>query len=120
MALSALPLGGGHRRPQELWEHCRNSLDIGRLLRHEGRADELVATACRLAVETACRAALEEVGLEYDGDLERALARLGAPPDVWELQQSGSAARRLAGAERAVAWFSAFLRRAAPEHEWVY
>src|SRR5436305_14416201 len=101
MALSAFPVPGRERGPQELWGLSRNSLGIARLLHHEGRAEEMVATACRLAVETACRAALEEVGLAYDGDLELALARLGAPSDVWELQQVGPAARRLAGAERA-------------------
>jgi hypothetical protein len=90
MALSALPVQGGRRGPQELWDLCRNSLGI----------------------------ALEEVGLDYDGDLELALARVGAPRDVWELQQTGSAARRLAGAERAVGWFASYLRRIAPDHTW--
>ena len=117
MSLSALPLRGG-RRPQPLWDLCRNSLGIARLLHHEGRAEELVATACRLAVETACRTALEETGLGYDGDLEVALARLGAPRDVWELQQAGPASRRLAAAERAVAWFASYLRHAAPGRSW--
>src|ERR1044071_9328274 len=103
MALSSLPI----RRDfpgDELWDHCRNSLGIARLLHHEGRPEPLVATACRLAVETACRTALEQVGLEYDGDLELALARLGAPPDVWELQQGGPPARRPAAAARGGAW----------------
>jgi hypothetical protein len=120
MALSPIAVRTGQRGPQELWEHSRNSLGIARLLHHEGRGEELVATACRLAVETACRAALEQFALEYDGDLEIALARLGAPRDVWELQQSGPAARRLAAAERGVAWFASFLRRAAPGQAWVY
>ena len=102
----------------ELWAHSCNSLGIARLLYQEGRPDALVSTACRLAVETACRAALEQVGLEYNGDLERALARLGAPPDVWELQQAGPASRRLAAAERAVAWFASYLRHAAPGRSW--
>jgi hypothetical protein len=120
MALSPIAVRAGRRGPEELWEHCRNSLGIARLLHHEGRADELVATACRLAVETACRAALEQFALEYDGDLEHALARLGAPRDVWELQQSGSSARRVAAAERGVAWFASFLRRAAPGQAWLF
>ena len=102
----------------ELWDHCRNALGIARLLYQEGRPEALVSTACRLAVETACRTALEHVGLDYDGDLEVALARLGAPRDVWELQQGGPAARRLAAAERAVAWFASYLRHAAPGRSW--
>jgi len=118
MSLSAVPVRRG--RPRPLWDLCRNSLGIARLLHHEGRAEELVATACRLAVETACRAALEETGLVYDGDLEIALGRLGAPRDVWELQLTGSGARRLPGAERAVAWFASYLRRSAPEQDWPY
>lgn len=120
MGLSALPVPRHHEGPDGLWEHCRNSLGIARLLHHEGRPEPLVATACRLAVETACRAALEQVGLDYDGDLELALARLGAPRDVWELQQDGPAARRLAAAERAVAWFASYLRHAAPGRSWGY
>ena len=64
MALSAPPLRRDSRGPDELWDHCRNSLGIARLLHHEGRPEPLVSTACRLAVETACRAALEQVGLE--------------------------------------------------------
>lgn len=120
MALSVLPVPRHHEGPDGLWEHCRNSLGIARLLHHEGRPEALVATACRLAVETACRAALEQVGLDYDGDLELALARLGAPRDVWELQQDGPAARRLAAAERAVAWFASYLRHAAPGRSWGY
>jgi hypothetical protein len=118
MALSALPFRRDDRGPDELWDHCRNSLGIARLLHHEGRPEPLVATACRLAVETACRAALEQVGVDYDGDLERSLALLGAPPDVWELQQGGPAARRLAAAERGVAWFASYLRHAAPGRSW--
>jgi hypothetical protein len=119
-----LALSGFPARPvdpdEELWEHCRNSLGIARLLHHEGRPDPLVATACRLAVETACRAALEQSGIDYDGDLEVALARLGAPRDVWELQQGGPAGRRLAAAERAIAWFASYLRHAAPGRSWRY
>ena len=118
MALSALPIRRDIQGPDELWDHCRNSLGIARLLHHEGRPDPLVATACRLALETACRAALEQVGLDYDGDLERSLALLGVPTDVWELQQAGSAGRRLAAAERGVAWFASYLRHAAPGRSW--
>jgi len=120
VALSGFPARAHQKGSDELWEHCRNSLGIARLLHHEGRHDSLVATACRLAVETACRAALEQTGIEYDGDLELALARLGAPPDVWELQQGGPTGRRLAGAERAVAWFALYLRHVAPGRSWGY
>ena len=120
MALNALSLPHDHRGPEELWDHCRNSLGIARILHHDGRPEALVGTACRLAVETGCRAALEQLGFDYDGDLEMALARLGAPRDVWELQQTGTSARRLAAAERGVAWFSSFLRHAAPGRAWGY
>jgi hypothetical protein len=118
MALSTFPIRAELRGPEELWEHSRNALGIARLLHHENRPEALVATACRLSVETACRAALEQVGVEYDGDLEMALARVGAPRDVWELQQAGPAGRRLAAAERAVAWFASYLRHAAPGRTW--
>lgn len=118
MALTALPVRGHLTGPEELWEHGRNALGIARLLHHENRSEALVATACRLSVETACRALLEQLGVEYDGDLELALARVGAPRDVWELQQEGPPGRRLAAAERAVAWFAACLRRAAPGRTW--
>lgn len=101
-----------------LWEHCRNSLGTARLLHQEGRPGPLVATACRMAVETACRAALTQAGLSFEGDLEQSLRRLSAPSDMWELQECGRAARRLAAAERAVAWVAAYLRRAAPERSW--
>lgn len=102
------------------WEHCRNSLGIARLLVHEGRPEALVATACWMAVESACRAALEQARLPYDGDLESSLQQLAAPPDIWELQQAGLPARRLAGAERAVAWMASYLKRVAPDRTWGY
>ena len=103
-----------------LWEHCRNNLGIARLLVHEGRPEGLVATACWMAVESACRAALEHSGLPYAGDLEASLRQLAAPSDVWELQQAGGPARRLAGAERAVAWMASHLKRVAPDRTWGY
>lgn len=102
------------------WEHCRNNLGIARLLVHEGRPEALVATACWMAVESACRAALEQARLPYDGDLESSLQQLAAPPDIWELQQAGLPARRLAGAERAVAWMASYLKRVAPDRTWGY
>jgi hypothetical protein len=102
------------------WEHCRNNLGIARLLVHEGRPEALVATACWMAVESACRAALEQARFPYDGDLESSLQQLAAPPDIWELQQAGLPARRLAGAERAVAWMASYLKRVAPDRTWGY
>jgi len=103
-----------------LWDHCRNNLGIARLLVHEGRPEALVATACWMAVESACRAALEHSGLRYLGDLEASLQQLAAPRDIWELQQAGAPARRLAGAERAVAWMASYLKRVAPDRTWGY
>ena len=102
------------------WDHCRNNLGIARLLVHEGRPEALVATACLMAVESACRAALEQSGLPYVGDLEASLRQLAAPRDIWELQQAGLPARRLAGAERAVAWMASYLKRVAPGRTWGY
>jgi hypothetical protein len=100
------------------WEHSRNSLGTARLLHQEGRPESLVATACLMAVETACRAALAQAGLPFEGSLEQSLRRLSAPSDIWELQESGRAARRLAAAERAVAWVAGYLRREAPQRSW--
>ncbi|HEV8253366.1 MAG TPA: hypothetical protein VGQ78_01310 [Vicinamibacteria bacterium] len=118
MAAASLPYDArtGHR--DLLWEHCRNNLGIARLLLHEGRPEDLVNTACRMAVETACRTALEQAGLRFDGDLESSLRRLAAPSDMWELQETGRAGRRLAAAERAVAWIAAYLRTEAPDRTW--
>ena len=79
-----------------------------------------MATACWMAVESACRAVLEQAGMPYAGDLEASLARLAAPRDIWELQQAGGPARRLAGAERAVAWMATYLKRVAPDRTWGY
>jgi len=101
-----------------LWDHCRNSLGTARLLHQEGRPEPLIVTACRMAVETACRAALTQAGLPFEGDLEQSLRRLQAPSDIWELQESGRASRRLAAAERAVAWVAGYLRREAPDRSW--
>jgi hypothetical protein len=101
-----------------LWDHCRNSLGTARLLHQEDRPEPLVATACLLAVETACRAALAQAGLRYEGDLEQSLRRLRAPSDIWELQETGPTSRRLAAAERAVAWVAGYLRREAPDRSW--
>lgn len=92
-----------------LWEHCRNNLGIARLLVHERRPDALVATACRMAEETAVRAALGEAA---GGDVEAALSRFGV--DV----VSGTALERLWAAEKTVGRVAAYLRQEAPERTW--
>jgi hypothetical protein len=101
-----------------LWEHCRNSLGTARLLHQEGRPETLVATACLMAVEMACRAALAQAGLLFEGNLEQSLRLLSAPSDIWELQETGRASKRLAAAERAVAWVAGYLRREVPDRSW--
>ena len=122
-SLQAFPSEADERALREtlrdaLWEHCRNSLGTARLLYHEGRPEPLVATACLMAVEMACRAALTQAGLSFEGDLAQSLRRLKAPSDIGELQESGRASRRLAAAERAVAWVAGYLRREAPDRSW--
>jgi hypothetical protein len=104
-------------RRDSLWEDCRNSLGIARLLVQERRPEALLATACRVAVESACRAALEQRGTVYDGDLEGALGRLGAPVELGS-GHGVRGAERLAEAEKAVAWMADRLRREAPERTW--
>jgi hypothetical protein len=101
------------------WERCRNSLGIARLLLHEGRPAPLVATACQVATEAACRAALEHGGLPFDGDVGRALDQLAAPAWLSE-GEARTAADGLASAEKIVAWLSAYLRTAAPGRNWGY
>jgi hypothetical protein len=118
---AAPPIAAAGPSPRDvLWDHCRNNLGIARLLIHEGKPESLVATACWMAVESACRAALEQAGLTYAGDLEASLGLLGAPRDIWELPQAGGPGRRLAGAERAVAWLASYLKRVAPDRTWGY
>jgi len=99
-----------------LWEHCRNNLGIARLLVHEGRPEPLVATACRMAVETGCRAALEQSGLAWDGDLEASLHRLRLKPEP--LDSDGHGMARLAAAEKTVGHLAAYLRTVAPTRSW--
>jgi hypothetical protein len=109
---------GGVRAPHEahrlaLWEHCRNSLGIARLLVREGRPSALVYTACHLAVEMACRAALTVAG---------------DPPEVWDAQallpadlrlhEALGGSERLAATERAVGWVADYLRSSAPDRSW--
>lgn len=103
-----------------LWDHSRNALGIGRLLVQEGRPAALVATACQMAVESACRAALSQAGLRFDGDLRGALSALAGPADLWDVAQGAPAAERLAAAQRVVAWAAGYLRSAAPHRAWGY
>jgi len=102
------------------WEHCRNSLGIARLLAQEGRATELVDTACYLAVESACRAALFPAHPAYDGDPARALERLAAPRGLWPLPNTEAAIGSVRAAEQVISWISEYLRRAAPDRAWRY
>jgi hypothetical protein len=100
-----------------LWEHARNSLGIARLLVQEGRSVRLVSTACAMTIETACRAALEQAGLGFDGDVEAALVRLGAPRSL-RLRADGAPRDLVAAAEGVLGWIASYLRREAPEHSW--
>jgi len=103
-----------------VWEHCRNALGIARLLVQEGRSADLVDTACYLAVESACRVALEQADLAYDGDPGRALGWLAAPRGLWPLPVDGNAHDRLRAAERVVGWLATYLKSEAPHHSWGY
>ena len=116
----AFPSVATASRRDVLWEDCRNSLGIARLLVQEQRPRALVATACRTAVETGCRAALEQAGLRFEGDVEGALVRLAAPRGLWDPEELGASAERLAAAEKVVAWVAGRLRSEAPERSWGY
>jgi hypothetical protein len=108
-------------RRDRLWSDCRNGLGIARLLVHEGRPEGLVSTACRVAVESACRAALAHLGLPYDGDLDRALRDLKVEAEWCASVGSGVADRSLLlAAERTVGSIAAFLREAEPARSWGY
>jgi hypothetical protein len=115
-----LPLLAADSPRDALWEHCRNNLGIARLLLHEGRPGPFVATACRMAVESACRAALAQAGLTFDGNAERGFARLAAPRGLGEETRAASPAAHLDAAEAVVAWTARYLRHEAPEHSWGY
>jgi hypothetical protein len=103
-----------------LWDHCRNALGIARLLAEERRPAPLVATACHVAVESACRAALAQAGLRFDGDLGRGLRALAAPSDLWRPIQGARVDEHVAAAQRAVGWAAAYLRSEAPDRAWGY
>lgn len=104
----------------ELWHRCRNALGIARLLAHESRPMALVATACQMAVESACRAALAQADLPFDGDVARALRALAAPSDLGDVPEGVPTVERLAATQRLVAWVAAYLRSQAPERTWGY
>jgi hypothetical protein len=110
-------VGAGSSR-DSLWEHARNSLGIARLLVFEGRPDALAATACRSAVENACRTALDHSGLPFDGDLGRAFEYLSAPGELLAAVETQRGAERLAATERAVGWIAGYLRAEVPERSW--
>jgi hypothetical protein len=116
----AVDAEGGLSAREVLWERCRNSLGIARLLVHEGRPEPLVATACLMAVETACRAALEHAGYPFDGDIDHALERLGVPPELLGRLLAGTGSGRLAAAECIVASVACYLRSQVPERSWRY
>jgi hypothetical protein len=111
-----------HSDPGVLWQHCRNSVGIARLLLHDGRPADLLDTACRAALEYACRAALGAARRPFSGDLLHGLESLQVPSDLLlELAaERAEAARRVATTERLVAWVSGELRRSAPERSWRY
>ena len=101
-----------------VWEHCRNALGIARLLVQEHRSSDLVDTACHLAVDCACRVAMDEAGLVYDGDPGRALPSLAAPRALWPLPADQDTRSRLRATERVVVWIATFLKSEAPHHTW--
>ena len=106
---------------EALWRHCQNSVGIARLLLHDGRPLGLVATACRSAVEYACRAALLVSDRPFPGDFAQALESLPAPGEsAWEALDAEGCAVRLAATERVLAWVSAHMRRTVPNRPWGY
>ncbi len=115
-------IGQAHSDPGVLWQHCRNSVGIARLLLHERRPPDLLDTACRAALEYACRAALGAASRPFSGDLFHGLETLQVPAELLgELSADGvAAARRVAATERLVAWVSGELRRSSPERAWHY
>ncbi len=74
-------------------------------------------TACYLAVDNACRVAMEQGDLLYDGDPARALGALAAPRGLWPLP-AGSGPERLRATERVVGWLATYLKSEAPHHSW--
>jgi hypothetical protein len=118
MALAHPSLTIASVRRDELWADMRNSLGVARLLVSEGRSEAFVATVCRLAVESACRAALEHRGLHYDGNLERALLVLAAPRELFEGVERTRGQARLTASEAAIAWVASYLQSEATDRIW--
>jgi len=108
--------------PEALWQHSQNSVGIARLLLHERRPVGLLDTACRTAMEYACRAALHAAGQPFSGDVARSLECLAAPRElVGEVSEPREgAAEHLAAAERVMAWASGQLQRVCPGRTWRY
>lgn len=98
-----------------LWEHCRNSLGIARLLVREGRPSGLVHTACHVAVEMACRAALTVSG---EPSLVAADVQTVLPADLRLQEAVVVGTEHLAATERAVGWVADYLRSAASDRSW--
>jgi hypothetical protein len=100
----------------ERWEVCRNNLGIARLLVSERRPEPLVATACRMAVESACQTALEHAGLPWSGNVDSALDRLRV--HRVPLDDAPTPRSLLLAAEETVALIAAWLRRQEPGRSW--
>ncbi len=83
------------------------------MLVNEKRPAPFVETACHLAVENGCRAALALSGRSFDGDVRNALLSLEAPEEL--LATPGA---DLAHAERAVEWLASRLRNEIPDRAW--
>ena len=98
-----------------MWRRCRESLGIARLLVNERRPAPFVETACQLAVENGCRAALALTGQSFDGDVRSALHSLNAPEEL--LAAPGV---DLAHTERAVEWLAGRLKNQVPDRAWGY
>jgi hypothetical protein len=102
------------------WEECRNGLGIARLLLKEKRSEALIGTACRTAIENACRASLLQSGRAFDGDVNGALCVLEAPPEVRLPTRPMPGEECLEAAERVVAWLASYLKTEAPGRCWGY
>lgn len=114
---AVLPLSPLSVEATSSWDHCRNSLGIARLLVHEGRPLALVATACRMALENGCRAALEQAGVPFEGDLETSLRRLSLKGV--RVEAAGTTGiQNLAATERALFQIATYLRSIAPGRSW--
>jgi hypothetical protein len=98
----------------DLWEHSRNNLGIARLLVHERRPAHLVATACHMAVETACRVACQHTGARWTGDVQKAFEALAAPEPLRADETGLEPAARLSLTERRVTWLASVLRHQGP------